>query len=97
MFAEVDPAQHAKKRKLLSRGFTQHFLRSNWEPAVQEKVANAVDRIKSECWKDGEVDILKWWLFMAADIVSQLMFGESFDTMKLGQVCVRCQCRDILR
>lgn len=42
--------------------------------------------IKRECDRDGEVDILKWWHFMAGDIISWLMFGESFDLLALGHV-----------
>lgn len=86
VFAEVNVTAHSKRRRLLARGFSVSFLRSNWEPVVLEKVAFAVERMKVECGQDGEVDVLKWWLFMASDVISQLMFGESFDTLKLGHV-----------
>ena len=86
VFALTDPSEHSKRRRLLSRGFTQSSLRSNWEPIVHEKIAFAVQRIKENSMEHGEVDILRWWMFMASDIVSELMFGESFDTLKLGRV-----------
>ena len=86
VFAMTRPTEHSKRRRLLARGFSLSFLRSNWEPVVREKVAFAVERMKADCSKNGEVDILKWWIFMASDIISQLMFGESFDTLKLARV-----------
>ena len=86
IFAETDPRRHAARRRLLARGFTQASLRDTWEDVVREKVSDAVQCITKDAAVHGEVDILKWWMFMAADIVSNLMFGESFDLLRLGHV-----------
>lgn len=90
LFAQTDPAEHAKRRKLLARGFTQAFLRSNWETVVQSQAQEAVNRIRTESQLHEEVDILKWWMFMAADIVSLLMFGQSSGLLKSGRVSCYC-------
>ena len=92
LFAQTDPVEHAKRRRLLARGFSQSFLRSNWEDVVQQKVADAVQHIKADAAKSGEVDILKWWMFMACDVVSSLMFGKAFDLLKLGYVSHALTC-----
>ncbi|KAK3700186.1 hypothetical protein LTR37_016065 [Vermiconidia calcicola] len=85
LFSETTPSLHAKRRKLLARGFSQTYLRQDWEPIVQENVTRAVQSMKTECAKNGEVDILRWWMFMALDIISILMFGESSNALASGK------------
>jgi len=34
----------------------------------------------------GAADVLKWWLFMASDIIGELSFGESFHGLEHGEV-----------
>lgn len=78
---------HAVRRKLLGRGFTQNFLRSEWEERVYAKAAAAVEGMRTEAAKQqGEVDIRRWWQMMASDVISELMFGESFNALATGEV-----------
>ena len=86
LFSTTDNVEHSKRRRLLARGFTQQYLRSNWENLVHAKIEEAVQRLKGEAAKNGEVDMLRWWLFMAGDIISEVMFGESFTLLQLGKV-----------
>ena len=55
---------------------------------VREKVMAAVEGMEVEARRagNGEVDMRKWWVLMACDVVSQLMFGESFDALATGKV-----------
>ena len=74
-----------QRRKLFARGFSKSYLREHWEPVVREKTALAVEKIKRDA-SNGTADLLKWWTFMATDIVGVLGFGESFGMLELGKV-----------
>lgn len=77
--------EHGQRRRLFARGFSKTYLREHWEPTVQEKALLAVEKIKSDA-VTGTADVMKWWTFMATDIVGVLGFGESFGMLELGQV-----------
>ena len=89
LFQIPDPKQHAARRKMFARGFSQAHLRSQWEGVVQERVRLAVARIKQECATSGSVDVLKWWMYLAADVSAELMFGESFHMLESDEVCTK--------
>ena len=80
-----DPKDHAQRRRLFARGFSKSYLREHWEGAVRDKCKLAVKNIKHDAEADS-ADILKWFTFMAADIVGVLGFGESFGLLELGEV-----------
>lgn len=83
----TDPKDHAARRKLLARGFTVSSLREFWEPIVAEKVRSSIRGMKIEAMHNcNVVDIRKWWLLMASDVVSHLMFGQSFGGIEAGKV-----------
>lgn len=77
--------EHGQRRRLFARGFSKTYLREHWEPTVREKATLAVEKIKASA-SAGTADIMKWWSFMATDIVGVLGFGESFGMLELGQV-----------
>lgn len=79
------PREHGQRRKLFARGFSKTYLREHWEPTVREKTLLAVEKIKVDA-RTGVADLLKWWTFMATDIVGVLGFGESFGMLELGKV-----------
>ncbi|KAK8072696.1 hypothetical protein PG996_006044 [Apiospora saccharicola] len=86
LFQMTDPVAHAQRRKLLGTGFTATSLRREWEVMVQDKVAAAVEGMRGEARRHGgEVDVRKWWNLMASDVVSTIMFGKSFDSLKAGR------------
>jgi cytochrome P450 len=89
LFQLTNAKEHASRRRLLARGFSMASLRQEWESTVLEKVNVAVSGMKAEAAKNGnEVDIRKWWLLLASDVVSHLMFGQSFDGLRTGKVIV---------
>ncbi len=57
-----------------------------FEAQIRKKVATAISKINRDL-KVGKADILKWFTFMATDVIGELSFGESFDM--LGQEAVR--------
>ncbi|KAK8075458.1 cytochrome p450 [Apiospora hydei] len=87
LFQMTDPRDHARRRKLLGTGFTATSLRREWEAMVREKAAAAVEGMRGEAVDaaGGEVDVRKWWGLMASDVVSTIMFGKSFDSIKAGR------------
>lgn len=85
VFAMTDPKQHAARRKLFARAFSKSFLRQHWEPLVLEKARLAVARMREEA-SGGTADMMKWWMFLATDVSTHLMFGESFRTLEMGEV-----------
>ncbi|KAF9878308.1 hypothetical protein CkaCkLH20_04346 [Colletotrichum karsti] len=86
LFQMTNAHDHSQRRKLLGRGLTASSLRSDWEEMVREKVSTAIDGMAKDAQATGgEVDIRKWWILMACDVVSRLMFGESFDALKTGK------------
>ncbi|ETS73331.1 hypothetical protein PFICI_14936 [Pestalotiopsis fici W106-1] len=86
LFQMTDRSDHARRRKLLGKGFTVASLRTEWEPMVSEKVAATIDGMRGDAKLfSGEVDVRKWWVLMASDVISKMMFGESFDALKTGQ------------
>ncbi|KAJ5015941.1 Cytochrome P450 monooxygenase cypX [Colletotrichum sp. SAR 10_99] len=86
LFQMTDQHAHSQRRKLLGRGFTSSSLRADWEDMVREKVTMALEGMTIDAKiASGEVDMRKWWILMACDVVSKLMFGESFDALKAGK------------
>ena len=73
---------------MLHKGFGQVFLRDNWEGRIREQVEKAVTRIEQEAETnaDGEVDCLRWWNCLTADVSAMLFFGEPFGMLKTGEV-----------
>lgn len=85
VFTMRNPREHGQRRKLFARGFSKTYLREHWEPTIREKTSLAVEKIKVDA-HTGVADLLKWWTFMATDIVGVLGFGESFGMLELGKV-----------
>ncbi|KZL64277.1 cytochrome p450 [Colletotrichum incanum] len=86
LFAMTDKADHSRRRKLLGKGFTTTSLRTDWECIVREKMTDTIEGMKRDAAvQNGEVDIRKWWVLMASDTISRLMFGVSFDGLKTGK------------
>ena len=88
LFTMPDNRSHQRRRKMLSKGFGQTFLRENWEARLKVQVERAIKRIEQDAKNsvDGEVDCLKWWTFMTSDISALLFFGEPFGMLNTGEV-----------
>ena len=55
-------------------------------PWIDKKVTLALSRIQEEMERQGFVDVLKWFLFMATDIIGELSFGgDSFRMLEVGK------------
>lgn len=88
VFNTSDPVYNRRLRRLLGGPMSESALR-NVEPTVTAHVDHAMHRIGEEMKDRGAADVLKWWTFMATDIIGQLTFGESFRMLKQGKVCIK--------
>lgn len=77
--------EHAARRKLFARAFGKTALRREWEGLVRSKCALAVARMGEESRRVGKVDVLKWWMFLASDVVGEISFGEGFGNLERGE------------
>ncbi|GAB7356749.1 hypothetical protein MBLNU459_g7651t1 [Dothideomycetes sp. NU459] len=84
VFTMRNQREHGQRRKLFAKGFSKTYLREHWEPTVKDRATLAVMKIKQNALS-GTADLMKWWTFMATDIVGCLGFGESFGMLELGQ------------
>ena len=57
-----------------------------WTERVHEQVSLTIDRMEEEMKTRGAADIVKWWFFMATDIIGELTFGDSFHMLETGEV-----------
>ncbi|KAF9880089.1 cytochrome P450 3A17 [Colletotrichum karsti] len=73
-----------ERRRLLQRSFSLVSLRQNWETEIRHNVNLAVNKVKAEALSSS-VNIHKWWTLMAADIISELSFGQSFGMLSTGK------------
>ncbi|KAM3415774.1 hypothetical protein BST61_g9285 [Cercospora zeina] len=94
LFQMTDVKSHSIRRRLFSQGFSVASLRQEWEPMLVAKVRAAIEGIRAEArcnataenehW--GAVDMRKWWMLFASDVVSHMVFGKSFDGLRRGKV-----------
>ncbi|KAI3557915.1 cytochrome P450 3A17 [Colletotrichum abscissum] len=73
-----------QRRRLLQGSFAITSLRKNWESTIRSKVELAVMKIKTEALA-GSSNSHKWWTYMAADVISQLSFGQSLGVLESGK------------
>ncbi len=88
MFSTVSIDFHRRHRRLLASPMSESSLKAVM-PQIRALSDLAVQRIEEEMKTRGSADVLKWWLFMATDIIGQLTFGDSFRMLELGRVSAR--------
>ncbi|GAP87001.1 putative cytochrome P450 [Rosellinia necatrix] len=85
VFNTLDKGLHRRFRRLLSSPLSESGLKT-FLPQIDGKVTFAIQRMKEEYEARGAVDVYKWWLFMATDVIGELSFGESFRMLESGKV-----------
>lgn len=87
LFSTVNVDFHRRHRRLLSGPLSKSSLVS-FLPLIDAHVKLAVQKIEEEMKTRGSADVVKWWLFLATDVIGELTFGESFKMLEHGQVCL---------
>ena len=85
--AMSDPQVHGVRRRLFAQAFSKTRILF-WADTIKAKIHLAVSKIKRDAVA-GQADVFKWWTFMASDVISELAFGQAFDTLTLEKVCVQ--------
>lgn len=85
MFNTADIGYHRKSRRMLAAGMADTSIHK-LSPRVGGHVDFAVEKMKQENETRGAVDVYKWWLFMATDIIVEFTYGESFHMLEGGEV-----------
>ena len=85
-FTMMDPHKHAARRRMMAAPYSETVLRAHSEPLIQNKVGMAIDQMKEEMGRLGYTDVMKWWMFMAADATGELAFCDSFRMLESGKV-----------
>jgi cytochrome P450 len=75
---------HRRLRRLLSGSMSETSLQVV-VPQVQSKIDLMIKRIGEEMEHRGAADVIKWFLFMATDVIGELSFGDSFRTLEIGK------------
>ncbi|GES65493.1 cytochrome P450 [Aspergillus terreus] len=83
LFNTNDPQFHGRHRRLLSMPMSDTSLRCV-EPLVNSKIHFTIQRMNDDIERAGVVDIYKWWILMASDIIGELSFGESLGLLETG-------------
>ncbi|KAI9042841.1 cytochrome P450 [Aspergillus affinis] len=84
VFSTPDPHLHSSRRRLLASPLSDTSL-TRFEPQIRHMVQLAISQMSCEMKVKGSVDVFKWWLFMATDIIGELSFGESFRMLENGE------------
>lgn len=76
----VDPKMHSTWRRLLGGPFQDSYLQK-LEPVIGEKMSFALAKMEQELTERGCIDVFKWWIYMALDIITELSYGESVNIL----------------
>ncbi|KAK3951435.1 cytochrome P450 [Pseudoneurospora amorphoporcata] len=85
IFTTQNVDAHRRYRRLLSGPLSETSLKTV-EPVIRERADLAMQRIEEDIKAKGFVDVYKWTMFMATDIIGELAFGESFRCLEHGEV-----------
>lgn len=76
-----DNAEHTRYRKALAHGFSEKGLRGQ-EPIIRQYVDDLMIGLREEAVADKAVDLTMWYNCTTFDVISDLAFGKSFDSLK---------------
>jgi hypothetical protein len=93
MFTFTNVKDHSVRRRIFSRSISRNSLLENWHDTVKEMTSLAVHKMHDVAVREGKVNVLNWWYFMAMDVVGRLMYGRSFGHLERGGVsCAVSTC-----
>ncbi|PFH60288.1 hypothetical protein XA68_11171 [Ophiocordyceps unilateralis] len=84
VFNTVDVGVHRRLRRLLAGPISDISLRA-YHDRIDHWARRAVEKIRREMVDRGAADVLKWFYFMATDILGDVTFGQSPGMLERGQ------------
>ena len=86
LFNTRDRAEHTRKRKIVSHTFSARSI-SQFEPYIHENLQTFVqkwDELIANASGEAHIDCLKWFNYLAFDIIGDLAFGAPFGMLSTG-------------
>ncbi|OLN92253.1 putative sterigmatocystin biosynthesis P450 monooxygenase STCB-like protein 1 [Colletotrichum chlorophyti] len=83
VFTETRPDVHAKYKRLLAQPMSETGLRVFYS-RIDSHSRLAIEGMRNEYKTRGAADIAKWFTLFSYDCIGDLVFGQSFDTLKTG-------------
>lgn len=80
-----DDADHARYRRLLNHAFSEKALRDQG-PLIKKYVDLLMARLHEKVEEAGAQDMVKWFNFVAFDIIGDLALGESFSCLETSEL-----------
>ncbi|KAI0885103.1 putative cytochrome P450 [Annulohypoxylon maeteangense] len=77
VFSTLDIDYHRRHRRLLASEISDSGLAVHI-PTVDSKVRLTVERMSEEMEERGVIDVYRWAMYMATDVIGELSFGSSF-------------------
>ncbi|KAI9925903.1 hypothetical protein ASPWEDRAFT_52761 [Aspergillus wentii DTO 134E9] len=77
-------ADHARIRRQLSHAFSEKALREQ-EDRISSHISLLMDKITDAASTGSPVDMVKWYNLTTFDVISDLAFGQSFDSLIEGE------------
>jgi cytochrome P450 len=68
-------------RRLLNHAFSDQALRGQ-EGFINSYINLLIEKLHKKAASDSQVDLMRWLNFTTFDIIGDLCFGESFDSLK---------------
>lgn len=86
-------AEHQQKRKMFAHVFAQKTI-AGLEPIVTDKVSLLVEVIDKKASNGESINIRRYLNYLAIDLISTLLYGESLDCLERGNDMVDAETRD---
>lgn len=86
VFSTVNPEFHRRHRRLLAAPLSETQLQTIFLPQIEAHVDIAIKKMRHAVENDGVVDVAKWFLYLATDVIGELAFGESFHMLDRNEV-----------
>ena len=80
----TDQQAHSTRRRLFAQPFSNSSILT-YEASIREMIETAIAKVRRDVTVS-EADVLKWFTFMATDVIGQLSFGRSFEMLQHEEV-----------
>lgn len=85
LLSVIGADEHRRRRKLLAGPISDGSLRVHHE-RVEKNVRVAIDGMRNEMVSRGATDVLRWFTYLAADVIAELTFGQPLGMLERGRV-----------
>ncbi|KAF2099235.1 cytochrome P450 [Rhizodiscina lignyota] len=83
IFGQRDPFPHAKRKRIVSHGYSMNALQS-MEEFVQARLQILLSKMAGFAASGEETNLGKWCHFFAFDVIGELAFSEGFGMLESG-------------